>query len=179
MVRFVFAGLCLILPLVVGGGHAFAASALPGGASSMQETYQDWRVNCMQQAAAKPACTFSQTQSRENVQRVLAIELTISDGGKNMLGNLVLPFGLLLDAGVLLQVDEGKPGEARRFSTCMPGGCVVPLTFDAATAAALRMGQKLNIHARVADGNRDMVFPISLKGFAPALDRTIQLLSAK
>jgi invasion protein IalB len=133
----------------------------------------------MQQEAAKSTCTSSQTQSRENGQRVLAIELTTSDGGKSMLGNLVLPFGLLLDAGVGLQVDEGKPGEARRFSTCMPGGCVVPLTFDAATAAALRTGQKLNIHARVADGNRDMVFPISLKGFAPALDRTIQLLSAK
>ncbi|SFJ41830.1 Invasion protein IalB, involved in pathogenesis [Aquamicrobium aerolatum DSM 21857] len=179
MVRFIVAGLCLMLPLVGGGGHAVAASVLPGGASSVQETYEDWQVNCRQQEASSPTCTFSQIQSNANGQRVLAIELTSSDGGKNMLGNLMLPFGLLLDAGVGFQVDEGKSGEARRFSTCVPAGCVVPLALDAATASALRAGQKLNILARVADGNRDMVFPISLKGFSLALDRTIQLLSAK
>ena len=179
MVRFGLAGLCLMLPFAAGGGDALAASTLPGGASSVQEVYQDWQVICVQAEAAKPSCTFSQTQSKENGQRILAIELTSPDGGTNMLGNLVLPFGLLLDAGAGLQVDEGKTSEPRRFSTCIPSGCIVPLAFDAATASALRKGQKLNIHARVADGNRDMVFPISLKGFAPALDRTIQLLSDK
>lgn len=178
MVRFIVAGLCVILALAGGGGDAVAASALPGGASSVQETYQDWQVNCSQQEASAPTCTFLQTQSNTNGQRVLAIELTSSDG-KNMLGNLMLPFGLLLDAGVGFQIDEGKSGEARRFSTCIPAGCIVPLALDAATASALRAGQKLNILARVAEGNRDMIFPISLKGFSLALDRTVHLLSAK
>lgn len=180
MVKSIAALLSVILPLAIsGGGPALAASALPGGASSVQEAYQDWRVICTQQEGSDPACTFSQTQSNQNNQRVLAIELTTADGGKTMNGNLVLPFGLLLDAGAGLQVDEGKSGKANRFSTCIPGGCIVPLIFDAATMATLRAGQKLNVHARVADGNKEMSFPISLKGFAQALDRTIQILSAK
>jgi invasion protein IalB len=180
MVRSVAAGLWLILPLALGGGgYALAAPALPGGASSVQETYQDWRVTCAQREGANPTCAMSQTQANQKGQRVLAIELTTADSGKTIHGNLVLPFGLLLDAGAALQVDAGKRGAANRFSTCLPSGCIVPLTFEAATMTALRAGQKLIVHAHALDGQRDMNFPISLKGFAPALDRTIQLLSSK
>lgn len=180
MVRLSASLAAVILLLAFGGrSGALAASALPGGASSVQETYQDWRVICAQQEGAAPACAFSQTQSNQNNQRVLAIELTTADGGKSMHGNLVLPFGLLLDSGAFLQIDEGEPGEANRFSTCLPAGCVVPLTFDTAALTALRAGQKLNVRARAIDGNKDTNFTISLKGFAPALDRTIEILSAK
>lgn len=179
MVRPIAAGLWMMLPLAMGGGHVLAAPALPGGASSVQETYQDWRVTCAQREGANPTCAMAQTQANQKQQRVLAIELTTTNSGKTIGGSLVLPFGLLLDAGAALQVDAGKTGAANRFSTCLPGGCIVPLSFDAAAIAALRAGEKLNVHTRAVDGQRDTNFPISLKGFAQALDRTIQLLSSK
>lgn len=174
---------CAALGLMIGaGGQAMAAPALPGGASSIQETYEDWRVFCSQQQDAKqdtkPVCALSQTQSNQKGQRVLVIEVTTADGGKTMRGNLVLPFGLQLEAGVRLQIDGRDKIGPNRFSTCLPSGCIVPLTFDGGTLAILRTAQKLNLDARAVDG-KAMGFSISLKGFASALDRTVKLLSPK
>lgn len=145
-----------------------AAPSLPGGASSLQETYQDWRLAC-QDAKPKPLCSVSQEQAQQNGQRVLAIEL-ISGGKDSLTGNLILPFGLMLDAGVALEVDDGAAGRPLRFSTCVPGGCVVPLKFDAAYVGTLRAGTSLHLKTKSVDG-KDVALAISLKGLPGALDR--------
>ena len=51
-------------PAVPAAGNA-ASSSLPGGASSLNETYRDWRVACAQQGAAK-RCVLSQIQAQQN-----------------------------------------------------------------------------------------------------------------
>lgn len=164
-------------------GQAFAAGkadALPGGASSLQENYQDWLVVCVQQqasqaeaAAEAPApvtrCAVSQQQSEAQTrQRVLAIELSRSE--KGLSGVLLVPFGLALDAGISLQIDEGKAEAPLRVRTCLPAGCVVPLDFDAAKLKALTSAATLKVKAQ-ADGGPERVFSISLKGFADATQR--------
>lgn len=151
-----------------------AASTLPGGASSLQETYQDWSLAC--QGTPKAVCAVSQQQTQQNGQRLLAMELGKSaDGGVS--GNLVLPFGLLLDVGATLQVDDGQPRAPLRFVTCLPGGCLVPLSFDAKTVAALRAGTALKIKVKAID-QKEMTFAVSLKGLAAALDRLKALAGA-
>ncbi|QCI66762.1 invasion associated locus B family protein [Phreatobacter stygius] len=149
------------------------ASTLPGGASSLQETYQDWQVACLQQGAGK-RCALSQQQADpQSRQRVLAIELTtVADKAE---GVLVLPFGLALDKGVTLQIDDGPVGQPLRFRTCLPAGCLVPLSFDARAVATLRRGTAIKAKVTTDDG-RETTFSISLKGLAPALDRTAVLL---
>ncbi|PRD40335.1 invasion protein, partial [Phyllobacterium phragmitis] len=47
------------------------SSTLPGGASSLNEVYRDWRVGCVQQGTTK-RCAMSQIQAQQNGQRVLA-----------------------------------------------------------------------------------------------------------
>lgn len=156
------------------GGQAggAAASTLPGGASSLNETYKDWRVTCVAQGAAK-RCALSQQQAQQNGQRVLAIELN-APSGNTVAGTLVLPFGLALDSGVTFQIDE-KPAMAPvRFRTCLPAGCLVNVSFDAATLVALRAGAVLKIKA-TADGGAAAPFSISLQGFGTALDRVAAL----
>lgn len=151
-----------------------AGSSLPGGASSLQETYQDWSLSC--QSAQKVVCAVSQQQSQQNGQRVLAVELRGgAEGGIS--GNLVLPFGLLLDSGAVLQIDDGQPRAPLRFSTCVPAGCLVPLTFDAKTIAALRPGTALKIKVQNMD-KQEVTLSISLKGLAAALDRLKALAGA-
>jgi invasion protein IalB len=145
-----------------------AAPSLPGGASSLQETYQDWRLAC-QNAQPKPLCSVSQEQAQQNGQRVLAVEL-VAAGKDTLTGNLILPFGLMLDAGVALQVDDGQAGKPLRFSTCVPGGCIVPLKFDAAYVAKLRAGTSLHLKSKSMDG-KDVALAVSLKGLPGALDR--------
>lgn len=175
MVRLGMVGMALLLPVLLGG--AVMAAGLPGGASSLQETYQDWRVICAQPEAKNLICTFSQLQTNQQGQRVLAIEMTPS-GAAAASGNLVLPFGLLLDAGAVLQVDEAAPAAAQRFSTCLPDGCVAPIAFTGEALSALRAGTKLNVHLQPADGGGTMVLPISLRGFSRAFERTLELLGA-
>lgn len=145
-----------------------AASTLPGGASSLNETYRDWRVACAQQGAGK-LCAMSQAQTQQNGQRVLAIELA-APAGNTVSGTLVLPFGLALDSGVVFQIDEKPAMQPVRFRTCVPAGCLVNVAFDAPTIVALRAGTTLKIKA-TADGGAAAPFSISLQGFGTALDR--------
>lgn len=143
-------------------------SGLPGGASSLNETYRDWRVVCAQQGNQK-RCALSQAQVQQNGQRILAIELNAPTGNA-VSGILILPFGLAFESGVGLQIDEKPPLQPLRFRTCVPGGCIVSLAFDAPALIALRAGTALKIKA-VADGGEAMPLSISLQGFGTALDR--------
>lgn len=156
------------------GTHEGAApiSPLPGGASALNETYQDWSVSCIQQDAQK-RCTLSQVQVQQNGQRVLAVELD-APAGNVLSGMLVLPFGLALDSGVTFQVDEQSPMQPVRFRTCLPGGCLVPITLDAPAIVALRAGAVLKV-AAMADAGSPAPFSISLQGFGTALDRVVVL----
>jgi invasion protein IalB len=144
-------------------------SSLPGGASSLQETYQDWRLAC-QSAGAQTVCSITQEQQQQNGQRVLAIELLRAEGKGALVGNLMLPFGLQLDAGAVLQIDDRKPGEPLRFSTCMPAGCLVPLSFDPAYVTALRAGTVLRVKVQSVDA-KEVALSISVTGFSAAFDR--------
>jgi invasion protein IalB len=149
------------------------SQSLPGGASSLQESFQDWSVICVQQGAVK-RCTMSQQQSSAQTrQRVLAIELAGNAADKAE-GVLVLPFGLSLDAGVALQVDDGVSGPALRFRTCLAAGCIVPVVFDARMLAVLRRAAALKIKA-TTEGGSPTVLTVSLKGFGVAFDRVLSL----
>jgi len=147
-----------------------SAQTLPGGASALNETYRDWIVSCAVQNGAR-VCAASQAQTQQNSgQRVLAIEITTPSQGAAT-GTLVLPFGLALDAGVTLQVDDRPATKPLRFRTCLPAGCTVPLAFDPAMLTALRAGTTLKVRAVAAADGAEALLPISLQGLAPALDR--------
>ncbi|MQT15104.1 invasion associated locus B family protein [Segnochrobactrum spirostomi] len=151
-----------------------ATSTLPGGATSLQETYDDWSVACAMPGGRK-SCSFSQTQvNQQNQQRVLAIELTSGQDGA-ITGVLAMPFGLALADGVTLQIDDAAPGGQIAYQTCLPVGCVVPLKFNADYLANLEKGKQLKVNAVAADTGKPLTFTISLKGFAPALSRTRSL----
>ncbi|TPL54341.1 invasion associated locus B family protein [Mesorhizobium sp. B2-4-6] len=158
---------------------AFAqeASGLPGGATSLREGHGDWTVSCnlaIQNGAGVKVCALSQEQTdSQSRQRVLAMELR--PAGEAVQGTLVLPFGLALDQGVTLQVDDGPALQPLRFRTCLPGGCIVDLNFDAQTLATLRDGKSLKVKV-VADGGKETVLSLSLNGFPSAVDRTAALL---
>ncbi|MBZ9673088.1 invasion associated locus B family protein [Mesorhizobium sp. ESP7-2] len=157
---------------------AFAQDAgLPGGATSLREGHGDWTVSCnvtTQNGATGKACALSQEQAdAQSRQRLLAMELR--PNGEVVQGTLVLPFGLALDQGATLQIDDGVVLPALRFRTCLPGGCLVDLSFEGDTLAALRNGTSLKVKV-VADGGKETNLALSLKGFGSALDRTAALL---
>jgi invasion protein IalB len=147
---------------------------LPGGASQLQETHGDWRVVCAPKDGQK-LCTFSQQQTDSNSrQLVLGIELKPT-GPDKAEGTMVLPFGLAVTKPVTLQVDDSGATQTVQFRTCLPVGCVVPITLDASNIASLRKGTVLTVKA-VGDAGQEAALKISLKGFGGAFDRTAALV---
>ncbi|MFK0161051.1 invasion associated locus B family protein [Rhizobium sp. NPDC090279] len=146
---------------------------LPGGADALREVHGDWLVLGSIQAnesSAQKSCVIVQEQIHtETRQRLLLIELR-PDAGR-VTGTLVLPFGLLFQKGVVLQVDEGSRAPAVPFRTALPVGCFVDLEIDALRLALLKTGKMLQIHAIAADTGQIVTFPVSLNGFSSALAR--------
>lgn len=153
-------------------------STLPGGASSLTETFEDWTVSCAS-ADAKTQCVVSQTQTqKQNGQRVLDIRLSPVQQDNAYHGNLTLPFGLEFSRGVTVQLDDGAIGKPFSFKTCLPAGCIVPMSFDKAIFDAMRKGTSLKL-AAVSIDNQNIPFAVSLKGFGAAFDRAGALVAAK
>jgi invasion protein IalB len=163
--------LFLLTAILASDALAQSAPLLPGGASSLRETHQDWQVLCAVRDKTK-YCTLSQQQTKQGTnQLVLTIELV--PGANNVLnGMLLMPFGLLLSNGITLQIDDKPPGKPIPFRTCLPNGCVVPLSFDKSTVDTQRAASNLKIAASASDTNETVRFTVSLKGFGPAIDRT-------
>jgi invasion protein IalB len=163
-------------PAAKGDRATLAATvSLPNGATSINESYGDWNVSCAI-ADNRKSCAFSQSQGNSQTgQRVFAIELqpATADGQTN--GMLLLPFGLKIDDGVKLKIDEQNLGQGARFSTCVPAGCLVPVLFPKTATDALKKGQKLIVTA-VPDGpGEPAVFSAPLNGFAASMNRVAEL----
>lgn len=150
------------------------AHALPGDATSLRETHGDWSVTCIKQKT-DTLCAMSQVQADPKTRkRVLSIELQLT-GGKSAKGVLIMPFGLALKQGVSLGIDEKQGGKSLPYSTCLPVGCVVPLSPDNAFLEALKVGSKLTIKAAASADNQPLAFEVSLKGFSAAYTRLVEL----
>ncbi len=144
------------------------AAVLPGGATSLQETHEDWQVSCQIANGAKQ-CAVLQQQYQQGGQRILAMEIQ-SRSQDGIKGIAVLPFGLKLQEGVIFQIDDEAALPAAHFSTCLPAGCILPVEFDAAALKALRSGSTLRLKV-ISTDDKELNFSVSLKGFASALDR--------
>ncbi|MBB3594214.1 invasion protein IalB [Rhizobium sp. BK529] len=152
--------------------------SLPGNASSLSETHASWTVQCVIASATDGSkakqCALSQQQIEQKTgQRALAIELTADNGIAK--GNLVLPFGLDLQKGVSLQIDDGATGATLQFRTCLPAGCLVDVMFDAKMITSLKSGTTLKVRATPL-GAREITFSIALSGFASSYERVVELL---
>lgn len=141
------------------------------GASAIREVHGDWIVNC-RAPANQPhlQCSVSQQQfAKANGARVLAIALDAQSGG-GAAGTIALPFGLSLEKGVTLQIDDAAVSPPWHFHTCLPSGCLVAVSWSKAGVEALRAAKLLKLSA-VTDGGKPANFVVSLDGFAAALDR--------
>ena len=148
---------------------------LPGGASSLSETHEDWTVRCQmapQKDATKPVCAVTQTQVNPQGKQVISIELRPSPEG--LKGALIMPFGLAINRPVTLSIDAG-PSIPESFSTCIPVGCVVPIEIDRDILSAMRGGAAMNVSAFTVD-DRKLSLPVSLKGFSAAANRVSELV---
>lgn len=155
--------------------EAQTASVAP---SSLTETYGDWAVRCVSPAAtegqAAPArvCEMTQELTQQGTgQRVLAMSLQSTDAGGRV--TVVAPFGLLLSAGLIMDVAEVPLMEAA-FRTCLPAGCIVVSDLDQAGVDLLAGGDTTKVRLRSQNGE-DLALDVSLTGFTAAWNRLLEL----
>ncbi|MBS9476772.1 invasion associated locus B family protein [Ancylobacter radicis] len=150
-------------------------ASLPGGATSLQESFDDWTVNCALPGGRR-VCVLAQVQvDQQSKQRALAIEVGATDT-KSVTGIMALPFGIALASGAIVQIDDAAPLPPLPFQVCLPAGCIVQFRFDGDTLARMKAGQQMKITARAFEGGKSVVLTVSLKGFAAGLTRLQSLL---
>ncbi len=116
------------------------SALLPNGASSISESYDDWTFSCRIESGAK-LCAISQSQgNRQTGQRAFMIELHTPKGGKTD-GTILMPFGLKLEDGAILQLDDKDLDKGLRFSTCVPEGCLLPIALSTEATDAMKTGK--------------------------------------
>lgn len=151
-----------------------AQPALAGGANASSETHGDWTVDCRTGEQGKDCAMSQALGDSQSGQRVLALELG-SRAVDSSEGMLLAPFGLRLGEGVQLAVDGKALGDKRNFVTCIPTGCLVPVSFSQTELSALRAGTMLEVSAIGADATQPIKLNVSLTGFTAAHNRTVEL----
>lgn len=150
---------------------------LPGGATSLNETHGDWTVACAQNASTKTiSCAMSQQLfNPQSKQRLVAIELSL-DAEQTLKGVMVLPFGLKLSEGIRLRIDDSGDGLQLPFSTCLPVGCLGPISLNESAVASFRASSELKV-LMTAQNDEQIEVVISLNGFTSAFNRIAALQS--
>lgn len=112
---------------------AHAATSLPDHVSSVQETYQDWRLLCQAPGGMNKTdevrCVLTQKAVDIRTHRSV-MSLRLEPDGEQVRGVVTVSFGLDLLHGLTLTNASQPVGDVYSFSTCLPTGCLVPLSFD-------------------------------------------------
>lgn len=149
--------LLLAMPSVVWAQAA--AGAQPGQGQTrpaaapapvQQEKIGDWQLVCVAAEKDKRCSLLQALNDAKSGQRLLALELAVK--GDHLEGAAVLPFGIALARGLTVRVKEGEPGTTVGFQTCLPAGCLAPISLDAATVKQLDQTRALLLSVGLPTG---------------------------
>jgi len=149
--------------------EALAADEAP---SQISETYRDWQVRCVSQpteTGSVRVCEMSQQLNlSETGQRLLAVAVQRQPDGRALV-NAVAPFGLILAAGLQIEID-GNAMQQMGFLTCLPDGCVARAVLEDAVLSAFRNATVAEIRMTALSGET-LAPQVSLMGFTAAWNR--------
>ena len=163
LVRLV-AGLGLIAASLCGAGAAYAQGAV-------RAKHGDWETRCeTPPGAAYEQCAIVLSvvdQDRPNLTLVVIV-LNTADR-KARLMRVIAPLGVLLPAGVSLQIDDQDAGRLN-FLQCLANGCIAQLALDDALIGKLKAGKTatLGIFQTPEQG---VGVPAPLAGFKEAYEQ--------
>ncbi len=164
-----------------GALRAFAVSTcmamIAGSPSLAQETPAmptpgQWTVDCGAPVAGAPEiCRMTQILlDPENQRPIFDFTIFYPPGQSGAPTALIrVPLGVLLPAGLLLQVDDGRTGNAP-FSVCDPNGCLSQFQMEPQQITEMKAGNTMKIGFRRADG-QGVQLPVTLIGFTAAFNQ--------
>ncbi len=119
------AALGLAIAAVLGGHDPAAAQA------EVKGKFGDWEMRCeTPPGAQREQCAIIQSVAAEDKpnMNLVVIALKAADG-KSRLLRVIAPLGVLLPAGLGLNIDNTDKGRAG-FVRCLPSGCVAEVVMD-------------------------------------------------
>ncbi|TYO89628.1 invasion associated locus B family protein [Oceanicella actignis] len=129
----------------------------------------DWRVVCVPEG--KP-CVMLQDGFNAQGQKIMQVRIRKIPPQQTQAGTVeaamqvAVPLGVLLPAGVRIQIDRDKPLVAG-YTICDRGGCILQQPAPNRLIAAMKKGAKATFTI-VAPPNREIPVDISLTGFTAA-----------
>ena len=154
------------------------APAPQGGAAQpelelTERQIQDWMVRCGRpEGQEQEVCEMQQQQVDSEDRTVMAVAVGRVPCTSNVGLLILLPLGILLPAGVTMQIDGGAaiPLEVER---CEREGCRIERILEPDLLNRLKAGTKATVFFQAVDpqGKRQRLgVPISLLGFTAALN---------
>ena len=154
-----------------------AAPAAAAGAASQQPQliFSPWVKLCNKDAdpKAKRVCVTVKDGRVESGLLVVSVAIIEMDGEQKKLLRMSLPYGVALQHGTRLIVDQAQPATAP-FVTCLPpvvppGGCIADYEATADLIGRMKKAQLLTVQAIHMNGQA-MSPQLELKDFAKAYD---------
>lgn len=162
--------------MVIAGPRLFAAEGVakktekPAAASDAPKT--PWTVRCndkiKDEGTKRGRCEIFQSLIvKESKQRFVEMAISYPKDKTKARGVVVMPLGVLLQAGAQIKIDDGKPLKFHaRY--CDPSGCFGFLDLDEPLLDSMRKGTKI-VLSFVAINTKTINVEMSLKDFAGAL----------
>jgi invasion protein IalB len=149
--------------------------AAPNGGEQPQLIFSPWVKLCNKDAdpKAKRICVTVKDGRVESGLLVVSVAIIEMDGEAKKLLRMSLPYGVALQHGTRLIVDQGQPATSP-FVTCLPpvvppGGCIADYEASADMIGRMKKGQVLTVQAIHMNGQA-MSPQMDLKDFAKAYD---------
>ena len=147
----------------------------PNGGDQPQLIFSPWVKLCNKDAdpKAKRICVTVKDGRVESGLLVVSVAIIEMDGEAKKLLRMSLPYGVALQHGTRLIVDQGQPATSP-FVTCLPpvvppGGCIADYEASADMIGRMKKGQILTVQAIHMNGQA-MSPQLDLKDFAKAYD---------
>lgn len=162
------------------GGSALLAGVLLGlaalaGAQEATRTFDDWTLSCgTPQGSDKEMCSAAQVvQNKETEKSLLAAVVGYIPGTQDMAMEFTVPLGVILPAGIRLQVDDSEEIGRAPYLMCTPQGCTGIWKLEDQAVAALKKGLTLKVIV-LNSQQRPVAVPVSLRGFTAAYNSLVQ-----
>ena len=147
----------------------------PGQADQPQLTFSPWVKLCNKDSDpnSKRVCVTVKDGRVESSLLVISVAIIEMDGEQRKLMRMSLPYGVALQHGTRMIVDQGQPATAP-YVICLPpsvppGGCIADYDVNADVISRMKKGQLLTVQAIHMNGQA-MSPQLDLRDFAKAYD---------
>lgn len=174
----------LMVAVVVTGISTFAAedkkeTTAKAAAPATELILHEWSQRCVEEKvegksgkkAAKKSCAIFERIDMKDSKLRLA-EFAVGFAGDKekekgtALGKITLPLGIMIDPGISMKIDDGKP-YIFRPAFCTNEGCITFVNLDKDVLTSMKKGKNLIFGFKTAEG-RDANLTMTLTGFEKA-----------